>query len=713
MEEPKYKSSYEGIQVDNAVSGFVNTIGNSSLEDHKNDYRTVLDRKESTIAENKLLTLGRDGFLVDSGLSKGEVVTRDELDATVNLSAISQTGNTALYPIRMKKVPTHPDATPSGYTVDGEGLEYPRMFGWLTEEANNKYREHLYAVISNNDPMNKVFVNTVYEVYPDDDKVFSNRNEIPSDGDGIASGFHPVSLLPVTSEGVSTETNPSFVVTYMVSLDVDRQEIRLRWYDGNSWKDHVSVTRKASLSVPFGVYTQSDKLLHVFYADDGGMEVQNVDPVGGNVIGGPSLLLDRSSQLDDNGNAVMDSTMDSPVLVQIGASTYMLVYQTNASKGLGYPLEVRYAYVRYDGSAHEFHVLQNPATLFRIKGKMVNSPYVSRTGSGRLVFSFHSNMDYVGGDGYGNGAIHREGFYVYTTLKKVYGGTDLRQSDLMPLYSPVTDTPNGWSGGYGSTFSMGSRQYFIFTTGTNPKLDTSVSEMVRLGMVDYEKDMEGIYEYIDRAIVENGNMPIPPKENGQYMLTTNVSGGSFAHSWSQNFNFKGDSNPMIEPVTEASLQRMVMSLSTDDVLGSIETDIDFAWKMPPGGSGTQDYHRIIYKQEWPIANIRKLISLMGPGNKGKVHRILVFHNYTYQTTLNGKTQTRQAQETISFNSLDSIIWEEPGSSNKGYKRCVLCTKPSRFSAYRYGLLIVENIGISTTDMGEVQVSLTYDSQNII
>lgn len=531
MEEPKYKSSYEGIQVDNAVSGFVNTIGNSSLEDHKNDYRTVLDRKESTIAENKLLTLGRDGFLVDSGLSKGEVVTRDELDATVNLSAISQTGNTALYPIIMKKVPTHPDATPSGYTVDGEGLEYPRMFGWLTEEANNKYREHLYAVISNNDPVNKVFVNTVYEVYPDDDKVFSNGKEIPSDGDGIASGFHPVSLLPVTSEGVSTETNPSFVVTYRVSLDVDRQEIRLRWYNGDSWKNHVSITRKASLSVPFGVYTQSDKLVHVFYADDGGMEVQNVDPVGGNVIGGPSVLLDRSTQLDDNGNAVMDSTMDSPVLVQIGASTYMLVYQTNVSKGLGYPLEVRYAYVRYDGSAHEFHVLQNPATLFRIKGKMVNSPYVSRTGSGRLVFSFHSDMDYVGGDGYGNGAIHREGFYVYTTLKKVYGGTTLRQSDLMPLYSPVTDAPNGWSGGYGSTFSMGYKQYFLFITGTNPKLDISTSEMVRLGIVDYEKDMEDIYEYIDRAITENGNLPIPPQRSGQYVLTTTVDNSGFVHSW--------------------------------------------------------------------------------------------------------------------------------------------------------------------------------------
>ena len=225
MEEPKYKSSYEGIQVDNAVSGFVNTIGNSSLEDHKNDYRTVLDRKESTIAENKLLTLGRDGFLVDSGLSKGEVVTRDELDATVNLSAISQTGNTALYPIRMKKVPTHPSATTSGYTVDGEGLEYPRMFGWTTKEA----KERLYAVISNNDPVNRVFVNTVYGVYPDDDKVFSNGKEIPSDGDGVASNFHPVFLSPSEYD----TTKPSFVVTYRVSLDVDRQEIRLRWYDGN------------------------------------------------------------------------------------------------------------------------------------------------------------------------------------------------------------------------------------------------------------------------------------------------------------------------------------------------------------------------------------------------------------------------------------------------------------------------------------------------
>lgn len=529
MEKPKYKSSYEGIQVDNAVSGFVNTIGNSSLEDHKNDYRTVLDRKESTIAENKLLTLGRDGFLVDSGLSKGEVVTRDELDATVNLSAISQTGNTALYPIRMKKVPTHPDATPSGYTVDGEGLEYPRMFGWATKEANG-YREHLYAVISNNDPVNRVFANTVYEVYPDDDKVFSNEQEIPSDGDGVASNFHPVSLLPT----VSNETKPSFVVVYRITLDSGMQEVRLRWYDGNSWKSHVTVARKGSLSAPFGVYTQSDKLVHVFYADDGGMKVQNVDPVGGNVIGDPSLLLDRSTQLDDNGSAVTDSTMDSPALVRIGMDRYILAYQTNASKGLGYPLEVRYAYVRYSGNTYEFHIPQNPVTLFRIKGKMVNSPCISRIGNGRLMFSFHSDMDYVGDNGYGNGTIHREGFYVYTTLKKVYEDTALRQSDLMPLYSPIIDTSNGWSGGYGSTFSMGYKQYFIFITGTNPKPDTSTSEMVRLGIVDYEKDMEGIYEYIDRAITENGNLPIPPQRSGQYVLTTTVDNSGFVHSWSDN-----------------------------------------------------------------------------------------------------------------------------------------------------------------------------------
>lgn len=39
---PKYESMYSGLQVDNAVSSFVNTIGVTSKEDHMGDYLSLI-----------------------------------------------------------------------------------------------------------------------------------------------------------------------------------------------------------------------------------------------------------------------------------------------------------------------------------------------------------------------------------------------------------------------------------------------------------------------------------------------------------------------------------------------------------------------------------------------------------------------------------------------------------------------------------------------
>lgn len=67
---PKYESVYSGLQVDNAVSSFVNTIGVASKEDHMGDYKALLtpsnhEYLKCTIGSNDIITIKKqEGTMV-------------------------------------------------------------------------------------------------------------------------------------------------------------------------------------------------------------------------------------------------------------------------------------------------------------------------------------------------------------------------------------------------------------------------------------------------------------------------------------------------------------------------------------------------------------------------------------------------------------------------------------------------------------------------
>lgn len=99
---PKYESAYSGLQVDNAVSSFVNTIGVASKEDHMGDYKALLTPFNASIPTDHLLTMNGNGLVGDSSIKADTIANKEYVDNKVKEAGVdvSVEGTTLVFSLK-------------------------------------------------------------------------------------------------------------------------------------------------------------------------------------------------------------------------------------------------------------------------------------------------------------------------------------------------------------------------------------------------------------------------------------------------------------------------------------------------------------------------------------------------------------------------------------------------------------------------------------
>lgn len=162
-------------------------------------------------------------------------------------------------------------------------------------------------------------------------------------------------------------------------------------------------------------------------------------------------------------------------IVKLQDGSYMMVFESNvdnANPDLDYPYVIQYAYSK------DLATWTSPKILFRAKGELVNAPYISLTGTGRVAISYHTTKGRTGLKD--NVDIHNKVFRVQISKEPILYNQALTSKDFDEMPTPGA-AANEWTGGWGSLFIRNARLQSVYTRG-HIEMQNGVATSVQDGL---------------------------------------------------------------------------------------------------------------------------------------------------------------------------------------------------------------------------------------
>lgn len=313
---------------------------------------------------------------------------------------------------------------------------------------------------------------------------------------------------------VLNDANKTKVIFYRVGGVVDgayTYELRVRTSINNTDGNPVTLrklSRAASATVPYiGLYEPFYIDGYLFWSEQH-PSIMGAQRIMRAQVNADSLSLENMGVaidyvLEDDMGVVQSCRPGFASIIKLQDDSYMMIFESNvdnANPDLDYPYVIQYSYSK-DLATWTF-----PKILFRAKGELVNAPYISLTGTGRVAISYHTTKGRTGlKDGV---SIHNKVFRVQISKEPILYHQVLTSDDFDEMPTPRA-AANEWTGGWGSLFIRNARLQSVYTRG-HIEMQNGVTKSVQDGLfVDsFEKTpfVESDWPERPRAsAINNGN----------------------------------------------------------------------------------------------------------------------------------------------------------------------------------------------------------------